>query len=236
MRPLVHSLAMRPLPERRATAALVPLLGLALILAVAAVVAATIVARDRPAAAAVQANACGLPRLGAGTQLALVGAAGGGRSGYVIPGRDAARTGEVELLVTAEARPVFLVLFAHDPLIWRLGLAPGARLAGVAVVARHPQVVAGAPDGVPVRRLTGPGVAEACRGAVADALAAPGSARAEDEALRAALGRDPDSVQLAARSDSEGTVRALVGPAPGAAAALRHLAADEVVARLVPRR
>lgn len=233
MRPLVHSLAMRPQPERRATAFVVPLLGLALILAVAAGVAAVFVARDlRAAAAHVGTTACGLPQLGAGTHLALVGAAGGGPSAYVVPGREADRTGEVDLLVTAEAAPVFLVLFAHDPVIWRLGLAPGARLAGVAVFARHPQVVAGAPAGVAVRRFTGPGASEECRAALAGALAATGG----DAGSRAAFGRDPDSVQLAQRSDPDRRVRALVGQDAGVEAAQRRLATDDEVARLVPRR
>lgn len=233
MRPLVQSLAMRPPPERRGTVAIVPLLGLALVLAVAAGVAGVFVARDlRAAVAGGGTTGCGLPQLGPGTHLALVGAAGGGVSNYVIPGREAARTGEVDLLVTADTAPVFLVLFAHDPLIWRLGLAPGARLAGVAVFARHPQVVAGAPAGIAVRRFTGPGTSEDCRTALAGALAA----RGRDAGMRAALGRDPDSVQLAERSDPGRRVRAVVGSDAGVEAARLRLATEAAVARLVPRR
>lgn len=223
MRPMVHRLALRPPPERPAGVRQIFLFGLVPVLTLAAWIAWWQATREAtPGTAAGRPVACGLGHFAAGTHVAVVGAAsGGGGSAFALSGRHAARTGEVELLVTARTMPVHLVLVGHDPTIWRLGLAPGVRLAGVVVLAPRPQVVAGVPDGVAVRRLIGPGTAAACRLTLAD-LSGGGRRGLE------ALGREPDSVLVAGQ-------HILVGPTPTAAAARARLATDAAVAQLVPR-
>ncbi len=233
MRPIIHRLAMQPPPERRAVVRQASLVGLVLALILVGWAAWWQTAREivPDAAAAGRTAACGLPRFPAGTHVVLVGAAGGGGgSAFAVPGRHAARTGEVDLLVTARTAPVHLVLIGQDPIIWRLGLAPGVGLAGVTVLAPRPQVVDGVPDEVAVRRLIGPVATAACQLAVSDL-------HGGRNRVRTALGRDPDSVQVAGPGFATAErPRVVVGPAPRTAAALAQIATDATVARLVPRR
>ena len=75
-------------------------------------------------------------------------------------GRDAARE---EVVVGVTPKPVVLVLTGNDPIVWNVGRAPGARIAGVLAQGVHRQAVIGLPRTTPMSTYSTADGPNACK-------------------------------------------------------------------------
>jgi len=102
-----------------------------------------------------QSVACGLPGLPDDAEVHVVGRYRGEKELDVQLGESGHTVTEIGVVVGRTTRPVILVLTAYDPVVWRVGLAPGANLAGVLVSGHHTQALVGIPKSMPHQVISG---------------------------------------------------------------------------------
>ena len=78
-----------------------------------------------------------------------------------------------DVVVGSTPKPVVLLLMAYDPIVWNIGRAPDARIAGVLAQGVHRQAVIGLPKGTRITTYSGSDGGNSCRsfraeGSVAD--------------------------------------------------------------------
>jgi hypothetical protein len=99
-------------------------------------------------------RACGLAGLPDDAEVHLVGMYKGQKELDLQLGESGHTTTEIDVVVGRAPRPVVLVLSAYDPVVWRVGYTPQARIAGVLVSGYHTQALIGIPRATPHRVLS----------------------------------------------------------------------------------
>jgi hypothetical protein len=102
-----------------------------------------------------QSVACGLPGLPDNAEVHVVGRYRGKKELDVQLGESGHTVTEIGVVVDRTPHPIVLVLTAYDPVVWRVGLAPGADVAGVLVSGYHTQALVGIPESLPHRVISG---------------------------------------------------------------------------------
>jgi hypothetical protein len=98
-------------------------------------------------------QSCGLVGLPEAAEVHLVGLYKGGKELDVQLGTSGHTTTEIDVVVDRTPVPIILVLSAYDPVVWKVGTARGASLAGVLVSGYHTQALIGIPRATPHRIL-----------------------------------------------------------------------------------
>jgi hypothetical protein len=98
-------------------------------------------------------QSCGLAGLPDNAEVHVVGLYKGGKELDVQLGQSGHTTTEIEVIVDRTPAPVILVLSAYDPVVWKVGTARGATVAGVLVSGYHTQALLGIPRATPHRVL-----------------------------------------------------------------------------------
>jgi hypothetical protein len=99
-------------------------------------------------------RACGLAGLPDDAEVHLVGVYKGQKELDLQLGESGHTTTEIDVVVGRVPRPVILVLSANDPVVWRVGYASQARIAGVLVSGYHTPALIGIPRSTPHRVLS----------------------------------------------------------------------------------
>ena len=101
-----------------------------------------------------QSQSCGLADLPESTEVHVVGLYKGQKELDVQLGPSGHETTQIDVVVARTPAPVILVLSAYDPVVWKVGTAPGVTLAGVLVSGYHTQALIGIPRATPYRVLS----------------------------------------------------------------------------------
>lgn len=98
-----------------------------------------------PAIGAWRSDPCGIPGLADDFDVVVISVARGTTPLDVVIDRSSEEVRGEEVVVGATPRPVVLVLSGDQPIVWNVGRAPGARIAGVLAQGRLRQAVTGLP-------------------------------------------------------------------------------------------
>ena len=133
-------------------------------------------------------QSCGLAGLPETAEVHVVGLYKGQKELDIQLGESGHTTTEIAVVVDRTPAPVILVLSAYDPVVWKVGTARGASVAGVLVSGYHTQALLGIPRATPHRVFA----SEQSQGCEAvSAHTAPNAAQAERRVM-ALVGRGID--------------------------------------------